>query len=147
MNAVLADSVIADLQRVLGKDGVVTGEAAAEQAFSPVARLGAPLAIVRPRTTDEVAAVLRCAHAAGTPVVPWCGRTGLVDGGKAEGAIALSLERMSAIEEIDTTGSTMTVQAGCVLERACETADARCYRWRPHRPTPRRRQSMVAAGL
>jgi len=124
MNALTAASVIADLERVLGKDSVVTGEAAAEQAYSPVARLGAPLAIVRPRSTQEVAAVLRAAHAAGTPVVPWGGRTGLVDGCRAEGAIALSLERMAAIEEIDATGSTMTVQAGCVLERACEAADA-----------------------
>ena len=124
MNAVVADSVIADLERALGADGVASGEAAAEQAYSPWTRLGKPLAIARPRSTQEVAAVLRAASAAGMPVVPWGGRTGLVDGCNAEGAIALSLERMAAIEEIDRTGSTMTVQAGCVLERASEAADA-----------------------
>jgi FAD/FMN-containing dehydrogenase len=117
------NAVVAELERAVGADGVASGEAAAEQAYSPWTRLGKPLAIVRPRTTEEVAAVLRAAGAAGTPVVPWGGRTGLVDGCNAEGAIALSLERMAAIEAIDKVGSTMTVQAGCVLERACEAAD------------------------
>src|SRR6185295_9485329 len=57
-------------------------------------------------------------------IVPWGGRTGLVEGANAEGAIALSLERMNAIEEIDAAGSIMVVQAGCVLQTACEAADA-----------------------
>jgi FAD/FMN-containing dehydrogenase len=117
-------SLVADLERSLSEGGVVSGETAAEQAFSPWTRLGKPVAIARPRSTEEVANVLRTASRAGVPVVPWGGRTGLVDGAMADGAIALSLERMNAIEEIDRTGSTMTVQAGCVLERACEAADA-----------------------
>ncbi|HSV04212.1 MAG TPA: FAD-binding oxidoreductase [Phenylobacterium sp.] len=117
-------SLVADLERSLGAGGLVSGETAAEQAFSPWTRLGKPMAIARPRSTDEVAQVLRTAGKAGVPVVPWGGRTGLVDGAHAEGAIALSLERMAAIEEIDPIGSTMTVQAGCVLEKACEAADA-----------------------
>jgi len=118
------DAVVAELQRAVGADGVTSGEAAAEQAHSLVGRLGDPLAVVKPRTTAEVSAVLKAAHAAGTPVVPWGGRTGLVDGCKADGAIALSLERMNAVEEIDATASTMTVQAGCILANACDAADA-----------------------
>ncbi|WP_297695274.1 FAD-binding oxidoreductase [Phenylobacterium sp.] len=117
-------SLVAELERCLGAGGLVSGETAAEQAFSPWTRLGKPMAIARPRSTQEVAEVLRSAGRAGVSVVPWGGRTGLVDGALAEGAIALSLERMNAIEEIDAVGSTMTVQAGCVLERACEAADA-----------------------
>src|SRR6185295_5298900 len=57
-------------------------------------------------------------------IVPWGGRTGLVEGANAEGAIALSLERMNAVEEIDAAGSIMVVQAGCILQTACEAADA-----------------------
>lgn len=116
--------VLLDLQRALGADALATGEAAAEQAFSPWTRLGKPAAIVRPRSTAEVAEVLRIAHANDAPVTAWGGRTGLVDGAMAEGAIALSLERMNAIERIDPTASTMAVQAGCVLQTACEAADA-----------------------
>ena len=111
------------LRRDLGAAHVLTGAAASDLAFSPWGRLGAPLAVARPGSTAEVAAVLRAANAAGTAVVPWGGKTGLVDGAMAEGAIALSLDRMSAIEGIDIGQSTMTVQAGCVLDNACRAAD------------------------
>jgi FAD/FMN-containing dehydrogenase len=118
------EALLKDLETAVGADGVVAGEAAAEQAFSPWARLGKPLAIVRPRSTAQVAAILRAAHAAGGSVVPWGGRTGLVDGTSAEDQIALSLERMNAVEEVDPVAATMTVQAGCVLAAACDAADA-----------------------
>lgn len=118
------DMLLKDLEATVGAAGIATGDAAAEQAYSPWARLGKPAAIVRPRTIEEVSQILKSAHAAGAAVVPWGGRTGLVDGGSAEGAIALSLERMNAVEEIDTQGSVMVVQAGCVLQAACEAADA-----------------------
>lgn len=115
--------LIGRLERTLAPGGLVVGDAAAAQAFSPWTRLGKPAAIARPSSTAEVSAVLRAAHAAGVSVVPWGGRTGLVDGAMADGALALSLERMDAIEEIDRTGAVMVVEAGCVLERACEAAE------------------------
>jgi FAD/FMN-containing dehydrogenase len=118
------DTLLKDLETAVGAGGIATGAAAEEQAHSPWARLGKPMAVVKPRTTQEVSDILRAAHAARAAVVPWGGRTGLVDGGFAEGAIALSLERMNAIEEIDQAGSIMVVQAGCVLQTACEAADA-----------------------
>ncbi|MFI4935079.1 MAG: FAD-binding oxidoreductase [Caulobacterales bacterium] len=112
------------LAKVLGAGGVLTGADALARAQSPWTRLGAPLAIALPRSTEEVSAVLRLAHGRGTPVVPWGGTTGLVDGARADGAIAISLERMRTIEAIDRAGSAMQVQAGCVLEEACQAADA-----------------------
>ena len=118
------DNLLTDLEALLGADHVLTGAAASGWAFSPWTRLGAPRAILRPASTREVSGILRLAHAAGAAVVPWGGRTGLVDGAFAEGALALSLDRMAAIEEIDPVGATMTVQAGCVLETACEAATA-----------------------
>jgi FAD/FMN-containing dehydrogenase len=120
----LMTGVVAELERAIGAESVASGEAAAEQATSLVGRLGTPLAVVKPRTTAEVAATLMAAHAAGAAVVPWGGRTGLVGGCQADGAIALSLERMNAVEAIDATGSTMTVQAGCILANACDAAEA-----------------------
>jgi FAD/FMN-containing dehydrogenase len=116
-------ALLQTLETTLGAEGMAIGEAAKEQAFTPWARLGAPLAIVRPRSTEQVSAILKIVHAAGGSVVPWGGRTGLVDGASAEGAVALSLERMNAVEEIDKSGSTMTLQAGCILANACEAAD------------------------
>ncbi|HVI33493.1 FAD-binding oxidoreductase [Phenylobacterium sp.] len=113
-----------DLERILGPDGLLAGEAAAERAFSLWTRLGTPLAVARPRSTAEVAGVLRAARAAGVGVSPWGGLTGLVDGAFADGTVALSLERMTAVEELDRDGSSMTVQAGCTVAAAAEAAEA-----------------------
>lgn len=113
-----------DLERILGPDGLLTGDAAAERAFSLWTRLGTPLAVARPRSAAEVAGVLRAARAAGVGISPWGGLTGLVDGAFADGTVALSLERMTAVEEVDRGGSSMTVQAGCTVAAAAEAAEA-----------------------
>lgn len=117
-------TLLAELETALGPGGLLVGDAAAERSFTPWGRLGRPLAILLPRSTEEVSAVLRAAHAAGAAVAPWGGRTGLVDGAYAEGALAVSLERMAAVEAVDAAGATMTLQAGCVLAAACEAAEA-----------------------
>jgi len=87
--------------------------------------LGTPRALLRPRSTQDVSIILKACHAEKQPVVPWGGRTGLVEGAHAEGAVALSLERMNRIEEVDEAGATMTVEAGCVLQTVCDAADAK----------------------
>lgn len=117
------------LQGALGLDGVLCGEAALEardaaQTHGLCTGLGAPLAVLRPRSTAEVSRILAMANGAARAVVPWGGCTGLVDGAYAEGALALSLDRLNAIEEIDETNRVMRVQAGCILQTACEAAEA-----------------------
>jgi FAD/FMN-containing dehydrogenase len=114
--------LISALKQKLGDSGVLEGAEAAEKSHG-WSRLGTPLAILRPASTAQVSAALSLCHAAGQPVVAWGGKTGLVEGGLSDGAIALSLERMNRIEEIDVEGATMTVQAGCVLQSVCEAAD------------------------
>ena len=116
--------LIETLRSSLSEGAVLTGEDATAAAQSPWTRLGAPAAVLRPRSTAEVSAILRAAHAAGQPVTAWGGKTGLVEGCRADGALALSLERMNRIEEIDTAAGSMTVEAGCVLQTACEAAEA-----------------------
>ncbi|MET0294030.1 MAG: FAD-binding oxidoreductase [Phenylobacterium sp.] len=118
------DRLIAELSALLGEGGVLTGEAAKQHAASRWTRLGDPVAVARPRSTQEVAAIVRACAAAGVPITAWGGRTGLVDGAFATGAVALLTDRMTRIEEIDVQGSTMTVQAGCVLQAACDAAEA-----------------------
>ncbi len=87
--------------------------------------LGTPLAVLRPRSTADAAAILKLCHAERQAVVPWGGRTGLVGGTHAEGAVVLSLERMNRVEDIDEAGATMTVGAGCALQAACDAAEAK----------------------
>jgi FAD/FMN-containing dehydrogenase len=125
MTQTLARDPVADaLTEALGPNAVFTGEAALEKAQGAWMRLGVPRAVVYPTSTEEVSAVLGVAHRHGAPVTPWGGRTGLAGGAQADGAIALSLERMNRIEEIDAASATMTVQAGCILQVACEAAES-----------------------
>src|SRR5579863_10158571 len=112
------------LRAELGEQAIVPREDIPQRALAGH-HLGSPRALLRPRSTEEVATILRHCHAERQAVVPWGGRTGLVEGAHAEGAIALSLERMNRIEEIDETGATMTVEAGCVLQAVCDAADAK----------------------
>jgi FAD/FMN-containing dehydrogenase len=85
----------------------------------------APVGVAYPETTDQVSQILRLCHAAGQPVVAQGGLTGLTGAAVPQGReLLLSLERMRAIEEIDPAASTMTVQAGALLESVQTAADA-----------------------
>ncbi|MCX7301240.1 MAG: FAD-binding oxidoreductase [Rhodobacterales bacterium] len=75
----------------------------------------APLAVVRPGSTAEVARVMALAHETGTPVVPMGGITGLVGGGQANGELILSVDRMNRIRVIRPGGRVAIVEAGVVL--------------------------------
>src|SRR6218665_3173041 len=72
-----------------------------------------PLAVVLPRTTSQVAAVMKYCHRYGIPVVPRGAGTSLSGGAiPQEDAVVLGLSRMSRIIEIDYANRTATVQAG-----------------------------------
>ena len=86
---------------------------------------GKALAVVRPGSTEQVAAVVRACAAAGTAIVPQGGNTGLVVGGTPDASgtqVVMSLQRMHAVRAIDTANLTLTVEAGCVLQSVQETA-------------------------
>ncbi|HQV09557.1 MAG TPA: FAD-binding oxidoreductase, partial [Thauera sp.] len=89
---------------------------------------GQPLAILRPRSTDDVSRMLAICHAHGQAVVPQGGLTGLVGGAvPAGGEVVLSLERMNRIERIDVDSGTVIVEAGAILQtvqEACRDAGA-----------------------
>ncbi|NBB82980.1 MAG: FAD-binding protein [Alphaproteobacteria bacterium] len=84
---------------------------------------GAARFAVMPATTEEVSAVLGIAYAAGIPVVPQGGNTGLV-GGAVTGAseIVLSTRRLDRIRAIDPANATITVEAGVVLQAIQDAA-------------------------
>ncbi|MDO9567798.1 MAG: FAD-binding oxidoreductase [Hydrogenophaga sp.] len=87
---------------------------------------GLALAVVRPGSTPEVAAVVRACAAAGTSIVPQGGNTGLVVGSVPDGSgtqVVLSLTRLNAVRALDAANLTLTVEAGCILQNLQETAE------------------------
>lgn len=86
----------------------------------------APLAVVWPRDTAEVAAVLRLCSDHGQAVVPSGGRTGLAGGAvAAHGEVVLSLDRLRDLGEVDIIGGTVEAGAGVpnqVLQDHCRPA-------------------------
>ena len=89
---------------------------------------GSALAVVRPGSTDEVAAVLRACSEAGVGVVPQGGNTGLVGGSVPRGGeVVLSLLRLNELGEVDREAGEVTVGAGATL--ASVQAAARAAGW------------------
>jgi alkyldihydroxyacetonephosphate synthase len=83
---------------------------AATAAGAPLAR---PEIVVRPRTEEDVAAVLAAADAQGTPVVAWGGGSGTQGGALAiHGGIVLDLRSLDRVLDVDETSMTVTAQAG-----------------------------------
>ena len=79
--------------------------------------------VVRPGSTEEVAAVLRICSESGTAVIPQGGNTGLLGGAVPRGGIVLSVTRMNRVRALDPLNHTITVEAGCVLQTIQETAN------------------------
>ena len=131
MHAMKRDEVqqaLSQLQRKLGAQAVLLGtDVPARNGNDWSASLPqSPLAVVRPVDAAGVSdAVLAC-RKAGLCYVPQGGLTGLCRGAAPEaGWVAISLERMVGIEEIDPASATMTVRAGTSLETIQKAADER----------------------
>lgn len=118
-------TVLAELREALGA-AVLAGDDIPARNVADWSTLGPqrPLAVVRPADTEGVAAAMRICARHRVPVVPQGGLTGLCGGARPiEGAIALSLERMVGVEEIDAASATLTVKAGTPLEQVQQAAD------------------------
>ncbi|WP_420861196.1 FAD-binding oxidoreductase [Algirhabdus cladophorae] len=83
-----------------------------------------PLAVVRPKTTHDVSAVVQWANGTGTPIVPVGGNTGLSGGTFADGAVMISLDRLNQIEEVRPQSRVAIVGAGVILSNLHEAVDA-----------------------
>ena len=81
--------------------------------------------VMRPETTQEVAAIVRICAEAEVAIVPQSGNTGLTGGGQPHmggSEIVLSLARMNRIRAVDPLNDSMTVEAGVILQRVQEEA-------------------------
>jgi len=110
--------VIADLARVVGPEHVlVDDDVKASYETDWTGRFtGRACCVVRPGTTEQVAAVLRICTAAGAKVVVQGGNTGLVGGGvPAGGEVLLSLARLDSLGPVDLASAQVTAGAGVTL--------------------------------
>lgn len=77
--------------------------------------------LVRPGSTEELAAIMRLCHEHGQSVVAQGGLTGIVEGAVATASdVIVSLERMHAVESIDASDGVATIQAGAILQNVQE---------------------------
>lgn len=114
--------IVDTLRALVSDNDVLTGGAITARATSYWnAEPTRARAIVFPRTTNQVSAILKACNDARQTIVTQGGLTGVVQGAESSGDdIILSLERMNAIENIDPIGGTATVQAGAVLQTVQE---------------------------
>ena len=97
--------LIASLRRIVGENHVLTdGDLSAYEQDWRRREYGKALAVVRPGSTEEVAAVVKACAANGTAIVPQGGNTGLVVGSTPDTSgtqVVLNLGRMNAVRALD----------------------------------------------
>jgi len=110
-------ALIASLRAIVGAGGVLARpeELLVYECDGLTHHRGQPSAVVLPRETAEVAAVVRACNAAGVPFVPRGAGTGLSGGAVAlEGAVVIECQRMNRVLEIDPEDRVAVVQPGVV---------------------------------
>lgn len=108
------------LLQALGPETVIIDPAAIEPWLTDWRGVykGRAQAVLRPSTTEQVAACLRLCNEHRVPVVPRGGNTGLCGGATPDASpanVVLSLDRMNSIRSIDTISNTLVADAGCIL--------------------------------
>ncbi|MBT1511580.1 FAD-binding oxidoreductase [Bradyrhizobium sp. SRL28] len=122
----MSENFINELRNALDKGAVLSGgdidaRYHHDLAGNPVPK---PRAVVRPRTTEDVSALLRLCHREGVPVTTQGGMTGLVRGALPNAnEIVLSMERMNSVEEVDTSAGVAIAQAGTPLQKLQERVE------------------------
>jgi FAD/FMN-containing dehydrogenase len=122
MKTVLPDAMLRSIAAVVGTPHILTGDATAGFAVDWTRRFqGHTPAVVRPRDTAEVAAVLALCSQGRIPVVPQGGNTGLVGGGvPLHGEIVLSLTRLTQLGPVDLEAAQVTAGAGVTLRQVAD---------------------------
>lgn len=123
----LSNELLGALRSQLGADALETGADISARYHADWSGHDpcAPLALVRPRTTEEVSRCLKLCNEFAQPIVVQGGLTGLAGGATPRpGELALSLERLKGIESLDAAGATLIACAGTPLAAIHEAAAA-----------------------
>lgn len=110
--------IVTNLRRLIGDDAVLDPVGLGTR-VSAIGRtdMMVAAALARPKTTEQVSAVLRWCNDNGVKVIPYGGNSGLVRGtSSGPNDVVLSTELMRHIERIDGAQRTALVQAGVILQ-------------------------------
>ena len=121
--------IIEELSAVLAPEQVAVDPALLETYGQDWTRFTppAPTAIVFPRDTADVVAIVECARRCQFTLVPSGGRTGLSGGAcAANGEVVVSMDKMNAISPVNLMDRTVTAGAGAItqnIQQAAKEAD------------------------
>ena len=122
----IMSELLTTLRRELVEDAVLGGPDVSDKYAVDVSGENPlkPIAVVLPRSTSDVATILKRCSETGQPVVVQGGLTGLSGGATPQpGELALSLERMSGVESLDRASMTLTALSGTPLQVIQEAAE------------------------
>src|SRR4051794_36805858 len=123
----IARDMRARLEAIVGPRGLITApdEIAPYLVDWRALYEGSALAVVRPASTVEVAAVVKLCAETETPMVPQGGNTGMCGAATPDASgkgVVVNLGRMNKIIEVNALNNTMTVEAGCILANVQQAA-------------------------
>ena len=118
--------MIQELTSIVGENNILA-QGKEKTRFTHIWKTDIPLtalAVVFPKSTEEVAAIMHLCNKHNQQVVVHGGLTNLVGGTQSQAKqLVVSLEKMNQIEEIDEKSRTIRVQAGVILENAIDAAN------------------------
>lgn len=94
---------------------------------------GRSVAVVKPASTAEVAAVVKLCAEQGIPVVPQGGNTGMCGAATPDAsgrAVVIRLDRLNGVRAVSALANSITVEAGCILADVQRAAARERPMWR-----------------
>jgi FAD/FMN-containing dehydrogenase len=126
----VAEDIVAELVAAIGSDAVLTGELASPYVIDVYRRWEEPLAVVRPKSVEDLCAAVRTATSAGVAVFPRGGGASYTDGylPNRPRSIVVDLGRLDRIVEINEEDAFVTVEAGVTWADLKDALDAKGLR-------------------
>lgn len=116
-------NLLTAIRAIVGDRGILTERSDTAPYSEDWRRLyqGRTSAVIRPGTTEALAAVVRLCAQSGTPIVPQGGNTSMVGGAvpNEDGSeLVLCTARLNRIRDLDPADMTLTIEAGVTLKAA-----------------------------
>jgi glycolate oxidase subunit GlcD len=133
------EEIVGEMRGIVGKDAVASDDAElmVYECDAMTTHKSRPLAVVFPRTTDQVSRVVRLLSANGIAFGPRGAGTGLSSGAIALGcesgerSVTIEMARLNRIIEIDYANRRAIIQPGVINVRLSQAVSARGYHYAP----------------